>query len=420
MTETKPFSISKQLVWEAYRRVKANKGSAGVDGQSIAEFEVELKANLYRIWNRMSSGSYFPPSIRAVSIPKKSGGKRMLGVPTVADRIAQTVVTLTLNPLLEPQFHEDSYGYRSGKSAHQALTVTRKRCWEYDWVLEYDIRGLFDNIDHGLLLKALRHHVSDKWVVLCVERWLVAPMQMQDGSTIARTKGTPQGGPLSPVLANLFLHYTLDHWLSTQFPQIPFCRYSDDGVLHCRSKAQARLMRTQLERRLEHCGLEAHSEKTQIVYCKDGNRAESHDVIQFDFLGYTFKPRRSMNRYGKVFLSFSPCASRESLKEMRQQVRRWKLHLKSETSLQSIAKQCSASIRGWMNYYSLFRSSGLRALGRHIDQTLIRWAMRKYKRLNKNRPRAIRWLEQQFHKSPSLFPHWQLFNGFSAGTMGAQ
>jgi len=239
MTETKPFSISKHVVWEAYRRVKSNKGSAGVDKQSIAEFDVELKANLYRIWNRMSSGSYLPPPIRAVPIPKKSGGTRILGVPTVADRIAQTVVTLTLEPLLEPHFHQDSYGYRQGKSAHQALEVTRKRCWDNDWVLEYDIRGLFDNIDHDLLLKALRHHVSDRWVLLYVRRWLTAPMQNRDGSLSMRDRGTSQGGPLSPVLANLFLHYALDRWLSTTHKHIPFCRFADDGILHCRSKSQA-------------------------------------------------------------------------------------------------------------------------------------------------------------------------------------
>lgn len=239
MTTTKPFGISKHVVWEAYRRVKSNKGSAGVDNQSMAEFEVELKANLYRIWNRMSSGSYFPPAVLAVSIPKKSGGERILGVPTVADRIAQTVVTLALEPVLEPVFHEDSYGYRPNKSAHQALSVTRKRCWENDWVLEYDIRGLFDNIDHELLLKALRHLVKDKWVLLYVERWLTAPLQNQNGLLVQRDRGTPQGGPLSPVLSNLFLHYALDHWLERNYAHIAFCRYADDGILHCRSQIQA-------------------------------------------------------------------------------------------------------------------------------------------------------------------------------------
>jgi RNA-directed DNA polymerase len=233
----RPFVISKTLVWEAYQRVKANRGAAGVDGETIAEFDRDLSRNLYRIWNRMSSGSYFPPSVKAVPIPKKSGGERMLGVPTVGDRIAQTVVALVLEPILEPVFHADSYGYRPGRSAHDALAVTRKRCWERDWVLEYDIRGLFDNIDHGLLLKALRHHCSDKWVLLYVERWLTAPMQMRDESGQARTMGTPQGGPLSPILANLFLHYALDHRLSRFHPDIPFCRYADDGILHCRTEA---------------------------------------------------------------------------------------------------------------------------------------------------------------------------------------
>lgn len=420
MTKTKPFSISKHVVWEAYQRVKSNKGSAGVDQQSIAEFEVELKANLYRIWNRMSSGSYFPPPIKAVPIPKKSGGERILGVPTVADRIAQTVVTLTLEPMLEPHFHEDSYGYRPGKSAHQALTVTRKRCWQHDWVLEYDIRGLFDNIDHELLLKALRHHVKDRWVLLYVERWLTAPMQQRDGSLLARDRGTPQGGPLSPVLANLFLHYALDHWLNRTHAHVAFCRYADDGILHCRSESQALYLREQLAGRLKQCGLELHPQKTRIVYCKDANRTEQHEAIQFDFLGFTFKPRWSKNRHGVVFLCFGPSASRQSLTAIRQKVRSWRLHLKSGTSLRGLAAQRSATIRGWINYYGYFRSSELQVIARHIDRVLVRWAMRKYKRLHKKWKRAVHWLEKQFLKWPQLFPHWGLSNWFSVGTMGAQ
>ena len=420
MTETKPFSISKHVVWEAYQRVKSNKGSAGVGDQSIAEFEVELKANLYRIWNRMSSGSYFPPAIRAVPIPKKSGGERILGVPTVADRIAQTVVTLTLEPLIEPHFHEDSNGYRRGKSAHQALTVTQERCRWHDWVLEYDIRGLFDNIDHELLLKALRHHVKDRWVLLYVERWLTAPMQRHDGLLIQRDRGTPQRGPLSPALANLFLHYAIDAWLSRTHAHVAFSRYADDGILHCRSKSQAVYLCKKLAARLMQCGLELHPQKTRIVYCKDANRPEQHDEIQFDFLGSTFKPRWSRNRHGIVFLGFGASASRESLKAMRQKVRSWRLHLKSETSLQGLAAQCSATIRGWMNYYCYFRGSEFQIMARHIDLVLVRWAMRKYKRLNKRRKRAVRWLEQQFLKYRNLFPHWSLSNWFTAGTMGAQ
>jgi len=269
VTETKPFNIPKALVWEAWQRVKANKGSAGVDGQTIEMFESDLNRNLYRIWNRMSSGSYFPPAVKAVPIPKKTGGERVLGVPTVGDRIAQTAVTLLLEPELESVFHEDSYGYRRGKSAHDALAVTRKRCWERDWVLEYDIRGLFDNIDHDLLLKALRRHCDERWVLLLVERWLTAPMRGRDGREDPRTLGTPQGGPLSPVLANLFLHYALDRWLATNHPSVPFCRYADDGILHCRTEAEANVMREHLDARLREVGLELHPDKTRVVYCKD-------------------------------------------------------------------------------------------------------------------------------------------------------
>ncbi|WP_372609343.1 group II intron reverse transcriptase/maturase, partial [Halomonas sp.] len=250
MIATKPFEISKALVWEAYQRVKSNKGAAGIDGQTIEAFDRNVSTNLYRIWNRMSSGSYFPPPVKAVPIPKKSGGERILGIPTVSDRIAQTAVTLVLEPLLEPVFHADSYGYRRGRSAHDALAVTRKRCWQRDWVLEYDIRGLFDNIDHRLLTKALRHHCDEQWVLLLVERWLTAPLQSENGLAVSRTVGTPQGGPLSPILANLFLHYALDRWLSTHHQSVPFCRYADDGILHCRTKAEADRMREHLAARL--------------------------------------------------------------------------------------------------------------------------------------------------------------------------
>ncbi|MGB5775033.1 MAG: group II intron reverse transcriptase/maturase [Sedimenticolaceae bacterium] len=289
MTSAKPFVIPKRLVWEAYQRVKANRGAAGIDGQSIEDFDRDQSRNLYRIWNRMSSGSYIPPAVKAVPIPKKSGGERILGVPTVSDRIAQTAVTLVLEPILEPVFHDDSYGYRPGKSAHDALAVTRKRCWERDWVLEYDIRGLFDNIDHGLLLKALRRHCDERWVLLYVERWLTAPMQGRDGTPMLRTVGTPQGGPLSPVLANLFLHYTLDRWLSVHHPNIPFCRYADDGILHCRSEAEANGLREQLGARLRDCGLQMHPGKTGVVYCKDRKRTGTYEHVTFDFLGYTFR-----------------------------------------------------------------------------------------------------------------------------------
>ena len=338
MTETKPFDIPKVLVWEAYQRVKANRGAAGIDEQTIGDFDRDLGKNLYRIWNRMSSGTYFPPAVKAVPIPKKSGGERILGVPTVSDRIAQTVVTLVLEPILEPVFHDDSYGYRRGKSAHDAIAVTRKRCWKRDWVLEYDIRGLFDNIDHALLLKALRHHCDERWVLLLVERWLTAPMQGRDGEQTLRTVGTPQGGPLSPVLANLFLHYALDRWLAVHHRSVPFCRYADDGILHCKTEAEANRMREHLAARLRECGLELHPEKTRVVYCKDSNRNGKHANVQFDFLGYTFRPRFAESRTGDQFTAFLPAMSRSAAKSIRQQVRGWRPSLRSEASLEEFSQ----------------------------------------------------------------------------------
>ncbi len=291
MKTAKSFDVSKELVWQAYKLVKGNKGAAGVDEQSLVEFDADLSNNLYRIWNRMASGSYFPPPVKAVEIPKKSGGNRILGVPTVTDRIAQMVVKLRLEPKVEPYFHEDSYSYRPGKSAHQALEVTRQRCWRYDWVLEFDIRGLFDNIDHSLLMKAVRKHTDCKWSILYIERWLKAPMQMQNGRIIAREKGTPLGGVISPLLANLFLHYAFDKWMAAYFQKNPFCRYADDGLVHCHSLEEAQSMRERIDARFKECGLELHPDKTKIIYCKDNNRRGTHDHIQFDFLGYTFSAK---------------------------------------------------------------------------------------------------------------------------------
>ena len=420
MTKTKPFVIPKRLVWEAYQRVKANKGAAGVDGQSIEQFEADLSRNLYRIWNRMSSGSYFPPAVKAVPIPKKSGGERILGVPTVSDRIAQTAVTLLLEPILEPVFHDKSYGYRRGRSAHDALAVTRKRCWERAWVLEYDIRGLFDNIDHGLLLKALRHHCDERWVLLLVERWLTAPLQGRDGKQDPRTVGTPQGGPLSPVLADLFLHYALDHWLATHHPSVPFCRYADDGILHCRSESEANQMREHVAARLRDCGLELHPDKTRVVYCKDSNRSGSYEHVQFDFLGYTFRPRFAQSRVGKRFTAFIPAMSRSSATAIRQTVRQWRLNLRSDASLETLATRYSPEIRGWIGYYCRFHRSAFGVVSKHIDAALVRWAMRKYKRLRGHKQRATAWLAAKRQQDPYLFPHWCPPKVSTGGAMGAR
>jgi RNA-directed DNA polymerase len=420
MASAKPFVIPKRLVWEAYQRVKANRGSAGIDGQSIKDFDLNLGNNLYRIWNRMSSGSYFPPAVKAVPIPKKSGGERILGIPTVSDRIAQTVVTLLLEPKLECVFHKDSYGYRPRKSAHDALAVTRKRCWQRDWVLEYDIRGLFDNIDHQLLMKALRHHCNDRWVLLYVERWLTAPLQERNGSSQPRAMGTPQGGPLSPLLANLFLHYALDRWLSVTHPSVPFCRYADDGILHCKSEAEANDLLDQLSTRLQDCGLEIHPTKTRIVYCKDSRRNGKSKHICFDFLGYTFRPRRVVDRFGRAFTGFTPALSRVSMVSMRQTMRRWRLSLRSEWSLQALAKKMAPRVRGWMAYYCRFRGSAFQVIAEHLDRIIVRWAMRKYKRLRGHKTRAFAWLERVRRRTPDLFVHWSGRGKFSVGVMGAQ
>ena len=306
MDKTKPFKISKHVVWEAYKRVKANKGAAGIDEESIAAFEEDLKNNLYKIWNRMSSGSYFPPAVKVVEIPKKAGGKRILGVPTVADRIAQMVAKMELEPLVEPYFCKDSYGYRPGKSALDAVGVTRERCWRYNWLLEFDIKGLFDNIDHELLMRAVKTHTDCKWLILYIERWLKAPFQKEDGRVVERGKGTPQGGVISPLLANLFLHYVFDKWMERNRPGNPWARYADDGVAHCRTRAEADKLLEQLHGRFRECGLELQLQKTRIVYCKDDDRRENFQETKFDFLGYTFRPRRSKNRHGSFSSTLHP------------------------------------------------------------------------------------------------------------------
>lgn len=410
----KPFEISKRLVWQAWRMVRANRGAAGVDEESLDEFERDLKNNLYRLWNRMSSGSYFPPPVREVLIPKKSGGQRPLGIPTVTDRVAQMVAKLVLEPEVEPHFHEDSYGYRPGRSAHQAIGVTRKRCWWHDWVLEFDIRGLFDNIDHRLLMKAVRHHTTCKWLLLYIERWLTAPVQQTDGALRQRTKGTPQGGVISPLLANLFLHYSFDRWMTAQFPRLPFCRYADDGLVHCRSLQQAQYVKERLALRLQECGLEMHPDKTRIVYCKDVNRDGQYEHVQFDFLGYTFRPRRSYDKHGRTFTNFTPAIARSAAIALRQEVRSWRLQLKSDKSLEDLSHMFSPVIAGWVNYYARFYASAFKAVARHINRALVRWAMRKFKKLRGHKTRAAKWIERVAQQRPHLFAHWRAGYQFAA------
>ncbi len=408
MSKAKPFCISKRVVWEAYKRVKANKGGAGVDGESIADFERDLENNLYKVWNRMSSGSYFPPPVRAEEVPKDDGGKRALGIPTVADRIAQTVVKIYLEPMVEPIFHSDSYGYRPGKSAIEAIGKARQRCWRYDWVLDLDIRGFFDNLDHELMMRAVRKHTDCKWILLYIERWLKAPAQLKDGTLVSRHRGTPQGGVVSPLLANLFLHYTFDAWMGRNYATIPFERYADDIIVHCRSERQAQWIRTVIERRLSECKLELHPDKTRIVYCKDSSRRGSYPNEKFDFLGYSFRPRRSKNRLDNYLVNFSPAVSNEAAKEMRREMRGWRLHLRSDKSLDDLSSMVNPILRGWVNYYTQYYKSATYPSFRMFDLILMRWAMRKYKKLKGHRRRAKHWLGRVARREPKLFAHWQM------------
>jgi len=404
----KSFEISKQLVVKAYLEVHAKGGAAGVDGETIEIFRKNAKANLYRLWNRMSSGCYFPPPVKAVPIPKKSGGERILGIPTITDRIAQTVVKIALEPLLEPIFDDNSFGYRPGKSAHDAVSITRKRCWENDWVVEFDIKGLFDNINHDLLMKALRRHCNCEWILLYVERWLKAPLQRDKDNILVRDKGTPQGGVVSPLLANLFLHYAFDAWVRRELPGVLFCRYADDGILHCQSKRQAEYVLKRITQRFDECGLTIHPEKSGIIYCKDKNRKEEHERVSFDFLGFTFRPRRCVNGKGLIHPNFLPAISQASMKAINQEIRSWHIQLKNDKTLLDISYMFDSVLRGWNNYYGRFYPSALNKIWRHFNWYLTRWVRRKYKRFAWHKRRSYKYLDKIARANFRLFTHWRL------------
>jgi RNA-directed DNA polymerase len=418
-SEAKPFCISKQVVWKAWELVRAKDGAAGVDEQSIAEFEQDLKNNLFVLWNRLSSGSYMPPAVRAVQIPKKHGpGVRTLGIPTVADRVAQKVAALYLEPEVEPIFHPDSYGYRPKRSAHDALGVCRERCWKYDWAVDLDLQSFFDSVDHSLVLKSVAAHTDQRWILLYVDRWLKAPIDHGDGALVARDRGTPQGSAISPVLANIYLHYSFDMWMAREFPAIPFERYVDDVVLHCKSERQARFVRSRVAKRMADCGVEVNPRKTRIVYCKDDDRKGSYEHEQFTFLGYTFRPRRARGR-GKLFVSFLPAVSDDAMKAMSKTIKRWRLHLWSGKTLTDLARETNKQVRGWINYYGRFYPSVLLRFLRRIDEYLMRWAMQKYKRLRGSYRRTGEFLEGVKTREPRLFAHWRPTAQANSRMMGA-
>ncbi|MET9915092.1 group II intron reverse transcriptase/maturase [Streptomyces sp. NPDC006476] len=407
-SQAKPFDISKWEVKEAWEEVRANRGAPGADGQSIADLEKDLKNNLYKVWNRMSSGSYFPSPVRAVPIPKPhGGGTRMLGIPAVADRVAQTVVARHLMRRVEPIFHPDSYGYRPGRSALDAVGKCRERCWKRDWAVEFDITKFFDSVPWDLLVKAVEAHTDAVWVKLYVRRWLAAPLVMPDGSLLERECGTPQGAPVSPVLANLFLHYAFDTWMVREFPAVWFERYADDAVLHCVSESEARQVLAALTDRMAEVGLHLHPAKPRIVYCQNGRRQRSYEHTSFTFLGYTFRARRSRNRHGVQFLSFDPAVSKDALKKMGREVRSWRLHTRSDLSFHELARRINPVVAGWLNYYGRFRPWELRTLVMRINAYLVRWIRQKYKRLAAKR-KAHAKLVEIAQRYPRMFAHWRL------------
>ena len=409
MENSKPYKIPKQIVWKAYKKVKANKGSAGIDGMNFEKYEERLKDNLYKLWNRMSSGSYFPKAVKAVEIPKKNGGNRRLGIPTIDDRIAQMTAKILVEPKIDPFFHVDSYGYRPNKSAIDAVGIARKRCWKYDYVIDLDIKGMFDNIDHELLMKAVRKHVKEPWILLYIERWLKAPFQTETGETIPRIAGTPQGGVISPILANLFMHYAFDLWLTRNHDKNPFERYADDTVVHCRTEQEANQLLIDIDARLKECKLELHPTKTKIVYCQDKERKNQYPNTAFDFLGYTFRKVLIKDRLGRLQMNFIASVSKKAGQALKDKVRSLEIHKRTGSKIDMIAEKLNPILRGWMNYFGKFNRSAMKRTLDCVQRRLIKWAMCKFKRFHKHRRRAEEWLLQIRKREPNMFAHWVLY-----------
>ena len=407
MTKAKQFTISQTAVEIAFERVKANKGAAGVDGESIEDFEKDLERNLYRIWNRMSSGSYMPPAVKCVEIPKRTGGARRLGIPTVSDRVAQMVAKLYLEPEVEPIFHPDSYGYRPNRSALDAVGKARERCFKKAWVIDLDLKAFFDSLNHDLVLQMVRKHTDCKWILLYIERWLKAPVILENGTIVERTAGSPQGSVVSPLLSNIVLHHVFDRWMEERFPNTPFERYADDIVAHCETEAHAKAVLKAITKRLSEHQLEVNQEKTRIVFCKNANRSGEYENERFDFLGYTFRARSSKNSDGELFIGFNPAIADEARKEMSGKIRQWRLHLRSDHSIEELARHINPEVQGWINYYGRFNKSAMVPKLQRINWYLVKWAMRKHKALRRRPQKTREWLVRIYGEQPNLFVHWR-------------
>ena len=408
-TKSSTVPITKQMVKEAYRKVKLNQGSAGVDEESLEDFEVKLLDNLYVLWNRLSSGSYFPKPVREVEIPKSDGRTRKLGIPTVSDRIAQEVIKSYLEPRLEAVFSESSYGYRPLKSAHEAVEEVKQNTRLYAWVLDMDIKAFFDEVNHELLMKAIDCHVEEKWVKLYIKRWLETPIQSADGTLTPKNgNGTPQGGVISPFLANLFLHYVLDKWLSVNYPSVAFVRYADDVIIHCHSEYQAKEILDAIRQRLTACKLRLNEQKTKIVYCLNYTRKQRKDYSKkFDFLGFTFKPTTLKSKNGGLFIGFVCTMSQKAQSRIIDEWETLKVHRYSENELQDIATKLNPQLRGIINYYGKINLGGLRSLFRNLQFRLCKWVRNKYK-LESYRV-GYQWLDKTQESYPNMFQHWLYF-----------
>ena len=410
--ETKSIPITKQMIWGAFKKVRSNKGAAGIDEETIEWYEKRLQDNLYMLWNRMSSGSYFPPPVLEVEIPKDDGRKRKLGIPTVNDRVAQQVVKDYLEQRFEAEFLPQSYGYRPLKSAHQAVEQVRRNVRRYHWVIDMDITGFFDNMSHEHLQKAIERHVNEKWAKMYITRWLQAPIEDRKGNKRTREgKGTPQGGVISPLLANLFLHYAFDKWFELKYPNLCFVRYADDIIVHCNTQAEAEEVLTAIRKRLEDCRLELNEKKTKIVYCKKDHRKDKFKTVQFDFLGFSFQPRPTSNHGAEMFLGYDCAISRKSENKISEIFRKSEFHRWTTRDIGYIANEFNPKIRGWINYYGKFRIHKLMRIFRIFHWRLIKWAVRKYKRFGGSMYKAGRWLRNLAVSYPGLFVHWQY--GFS-------